>query len=360
MERIFISHSSRDEEIIKAFIDDILIGSLMVKISDIFCTTTDGTKIHSGEDWRNAIKEHLINAKITFLLITPNYKESEICLNEMGAAWVLSGQTIPLIIEPINFESVGILQNVLQVEKLLDETSLDRIKDVLQDYSIINASEIKSDRWTAKKKEFLEKINNHVKRNPFPIPITKDVFEHLSEQVTNLQNENESNKKRIELVLNDKNRLEDQISNYRKQLSSEKVAEIENKLQDNSMFDELIKLCDDVREALSQVTGLIPTIIYRSYTGKKIYFNSDDWEPNIREAIARDFLIDDGQLEPDWNKTKTMRNIRTALDNVSIFIKINCNVEEFLADYEHTFEAPLDLSNLDFWRQLFGAEIYLD
>src|SRR5260221_4510442 len=95
MKRVFISHASKDKEIVDAFIDDLLVNVLAIKITDVFCTSTDGTKILSGEDWRNQIQENLKGAKITFLIITPNYKESEICLNEMGAAWGLSGKTIP-------------------------------------------------------------------------------------------------------------------------------------------------------------------------------------------------------------------------------------------------------------------------
>ena len=84
--KIFVSHSSKDEKIVKMFVEDILDLGLSVKTSEIFCTTTDGTKIESGEDWRNAIKDNLQSSKVTILIITPNYKESEICQNEMGAA----------------------------------------------------------------------------------------------------------------------------------------------------------------------------------------------------------------------------------------------------------------------------------
>ncbi len=155
MKRIFISHASKDKEIVQAFMNEILIGALGIKITDIFCTTTDGTKIESGNDWRNDIQEHLVGSKVTFLIITPNYKESEICLNEMGAAWVLSGRTIPLIVEPVNYESVGLLQVVKQVEKIQDSKSLDRIRDVLQEDLEIPANEIPSDRWTDQKEKFL-------------------------------------------------------------------------------------------------------------------------------------------------------------------------------------------------------------
>lgn len=360
IERIFISHSSRDKEIIQAFIDDILIGSLMININDIFCTTTNGTKIHSGEDWRMAIREHLINAKVTFLIITPNYKVSEVCLNEMGAAWVLSGRTIPLLIEPVNYKSVGILQEVVQQENLQDEKSLDRIKDILQDCLGIQVADIKSDRWTAKKKEFLEKLDNHLRINPFDIPVTKDMVENLSVQVEVLDNKNKMFEVQIDRLSSENKRLTELNSDYRKSLKPEEVSAIENKYNHNSMFEELINLCDNVKEALSKVNGIISTIIYRSYTRKTIYFSYDGWEQNIREAIARDFLIDYESLEPDWNTTKIMKNIKSSLDELKIFIDKNGNVEELVTEYECAFNAPLNISNLDFWKQLFDAKIYLD
>jgi len=83
---IFISHASKDKEIAEAFLDIILHGALSVPINEIFCSSTDGTKIKSGADWRDSIKTNLLSAQINFLIITPNYKESEVCMNEMGAA----------------------------------------------------------------------------------------------------------------------------------------------------------------------------------------------------------------------------------------------------------------------------------
>ena len=110
MKKIFISHASKDKYIVRSIVDDILVGALAVKVSEIFCITTDGTKIESGEDWRDSIKEALQNAKIILLIITPNYKESEVCQCEMGAAWLTSAKVIPLIVDPINYSSVGIIQ----------------------------------------------------------------------------------------------------------------------------------------------------------------------------------------------------------------------------------------------------------
>src|SRR3569833_605782 len=125
---VFISHASKDKALVQDFLDFILHGALSVDITDIFCTTTECTKIESGEDWRGSIRENLISAKLNFLIITPNYKESEVCLNEMGASWVLSNKVVPLIVDPINYKTVGIIQEPKQVERLLEESSLDRIR----------------------------------------------------------------------------------------------------------------------------------------------------------------------------------------------------------------------------------------
>lgn len=165
--KIFVSHASKDEAIAKAFVDLILHGSLSVPINEIYCISADGTKIKSGDDWRTSIKSAIREVKINFLLITSNYKNSEVCLNEMGAAWVSDAKVIPLIIDPITYKTVGIIQETNQIEKLLDEMSLDRIKDVIQEELHIDNLQLRSDRWTAKKKEFLERVNHYLETNPF-------------------------------------------------------------------------------------------------------------------------------------------------------------------------------------------------
>jgi len=132
IKRIFISHATKDEFITTAFIDLILDAGLAIDIvKDVFCTSYDGTKIRTGTDWRESIRSALENASIVFLFISPYYKESEVCQNEMGAAWVLNSNTVPFMIEPITYETVGVLAEVKQIAKLLNEKALDEIKDKL-------------------------------------------------------------------------------------------------------------------------------------------------------------------------------------------------------------------------------------
>ena len=130
---IFISHSSKDESLVKLFTDKILQLALKINLSNIFCTSIQSASITSGEDFRIAIKDNLINASIVIQIITPNYKASEVCMNEMGAAWVLSNRVIPFILNPVTYTSVGFIHQPTQLLKLDDINDLLKFIDEIKD-----------------------------------------------------------------------------------------------------------------------------------------------------------------------------------------------------------------------------------
>jgi hypothetical protein len=129
---IFISHSSKDEEIVKLFTDKILQLALQINLSNIFCTSIQATSITTGEDFRSVIKDNLSKASHVIQIISSNYKASEVCLNEMGAAWVLNNKVIPFILTPINYDSVGFIHQPHQLLKLNDENDLLKFVDEMK------------------------------------------------------------------------------------------------------------------------------------------------------------------------------------------------------------------------------------
>ncbi|HLG35849.1 MAG TPA: toll/interleukin-1 receptor domain-containing protein [Bacteroidia bacterium] len=161
--KIFISHASKDKKLVDEFVNQILILGLKVKEDDIFCTSIEGLDIETGEDFRNHIKEKLQDTRLVILLITPNYKESEMCLNEMGAAWALDRKIVPIIIEPINYENVGVLMKVKQIGKLNDSVFLDKLKDNEIEKLKLNFEKIKTARWSKFKSDFIDYVNQYTK-----------------------------------------------------------------------------------------------------------------------------------------------------------------------------------------------------
>jgi len=347
--KIFISHASKDKKIADAFVDIILQGALSVSIEDIFCVSTDGTKIKSGENWRNRIKTNLKSAKINFLIITPNYKESEVCLNEMGAAWVLSALVLPLIIEPINFKTVGIIQEPKQIEKLLDEKSLDRIKDIVQEELEIPNKLIKSDRWTSKKKEFILTVKSYLKKHSFNIPINREEFESLIEEKKDLE-------VTIENLIEEKNELNELIDELKTIKDKSEVKKIISKRKFDTEFKEFENICSNVNKKLGKNPAIINGIIFKSFSRKEISINHQGYNEILDEAIANDYITD--ELEADFSTTRKLREIKDELVKVSSFLERNLS-PDFYDEYEDKYDAPMKINNKLFWEEVFGTQLII-
>ena len=81
--KIFISHSSKDERYVTDFVNHILCLGIGVDRDNIFCTSIEDLGIRNGEDVIMHIKDNVSSAEYSFLLLFDNYKDSEICINEM-------------------------------------------------------------------------------------------------------------------------------------------------------------------------------------------------------------------------------------------------------------------------------------
>jgi hypothetical protein len=151
---IFISHSSKDDWIVTPFIDKILNLGMGIPRSKIFYTSNEDTTIKSGQDFRRAIQKKLLSAKAVIHIITENYKASEICLNEMGAAWVLSKNVIPFIAPPLHFQNIGFIHSTTQLLKLNEERDLYKFLDDHKELKPVNGFNVSN--YHRQVTEFLE------------------------------------------------------------------------------------------------------------------------------------------------------------------------------------------------------------
>ena len=156
--KIFISHSSNDKSIVDAFVTLLTRGGGLPQ-DDIFCTSIDGLKITNGEDIRKHIQENVNYADFAILLVSNNYKKSEVCLNEMGAVWAIDKIVKAYVFPDMLEESVGWLINNKAAEKLNDITALASLYEELQKFYNLSSS---VHGWTAQAKEFCDRFtDNH-------------------------------------------------------------------------------------------------------------------------------------------------------------------------------------------------------
>lgn len=150
--KIFISHSSKDKVIIDAFITLLTRGAGLAQ-GDIFCTSIDGMKIKNGEDIRKHIQENVNYADFAILLVSKNYKESDVCLNEMGAVWAVDKKVKAYVFPDLEEANVGWLINDKAAEKLNDTTALASLYSELQQTYGLRSTFVD---WTAQAKAFCD------------------------------------------------------------------------------------------------------------------------------------------------------------------------------------------------------------
>lgn len=110
--KVFISHSSDDKHVIDSFVDNVLILGLGLGKDNIFFTSNEVYGVKPGDDISRYIKENIEASEVVLLMISSTYRESEVCLNEMGASWALGKPFIPILLPDTDFDKLGWLINL--------------------------------------------------------------------------------------------------------------------------------------------------------------------------------------------------------------------------------------------------------
>lgn len=157
MKKVFVSHSSQDKEIVNLFIDKILRLGLTFSPDDIAYTSREDTGVRTGDDIKTFIKDNISHCDFVFFMISNNYAESQICLNEMGATWAMGKKVIPLVFPNIGFDSIGWLYITNKGVRLIDSSGLDSVFDIVnEEYD----NRLKTSTWNIHKAEFLNAIKD--------------------------------------------------------------------------------------------------------------------------------------------------------------------------------------------------------
>ena len=166
--RLFISHSSKDLEYIKAFVEflkDIGMNSKNSKNSkNIFCSSISDYSIPWGEDIFDYLSKEFNNRRknlIVLFMLSKNYYDSPACLNEMGAAWVLKKEYRSILLPGFKFEDIkgAINPNALPIS-LEDSEIRDKLNDIKKQFEeIFGLEKINDKEWDDIRDRFIEKID---------------------------------------------------------------------------------------------------------------------------------------------------------------------------------------------------------
>ena len=153
--RVFISHSSKDKKYVTDFVNHILCLGIGLNPADVFCTSIEDMTMRNGEDIRMHIQENIRSAEYSFLLISDNYKDSEICVNEMGAVWAYDAIVKLFLLPNTSFSSIGWLYDTRKADKLADSVALDRLYKEMIEYFSLKENLI---HWSQQRETFVERV----------------------------------------------------------------------------------------------------------------------------------------------------------------------------------------------------------
>ncbi|EHU5194272.1 toll/interleukin-1 receptor domain-containing protein [Vibrio parahaemolyticus] len=128
--KIFISHASKDADVVEEIIE--LLEAIGVESNQIFCTSFEGYGIDLGENFLDAIKTELSSDSMVLFLLSENFYKSPVCMCEMGAAWVLSKEHIPIVVPPLTYSDIQGVLPLIQGMLLTDSLKLNSFKEKIE------------------------------------------------------------------------------------------------------------------------------------------------------------------------------------------------------------------------------------
>lgn len=153
-DRVFISHSSKDIDVVKPFVN--LLRTIGLDRTKLFCSSIDGYGIPQRENIYDFLKREFTE-KNTFvvMIMSDNYYDSKPSLNEMGAAWAMSKEYISILIKGFEFSQIEGAVDAQKIGfKIEDAYRLDEFKENLVKELRLPPPQ----NWETEKERFLSQI----------------------------------------------------------------------------------------------------------------------------------------------------------------------------------------------------------
>ncbi len=157
--KVFISHASKDFEIVEEMIE--ILESIGLDSNQIFCTSFEGYGIGLGENFLDSIKGELSSDSLVIFMLSQNFYESPVCLCEMGATWVLAKEHIPVLVPPLDYSDVNGVIPLTQGFKINETLKLNLFKEKIEKvFSIENKMSMST--WERKRDRIVARIEKKI------------------------------------------------------------------------------------------------------------------------------------------------------------------------------------------------------
>lgn len=160
MRRVFISHSTADQELVDALVELLQMGA-GVPAGAIFCTSTPGHGVEPGARFSDTIRAALQDTSCVIALLSPAFLRSRFCTLELGGLWALQQRVVPLIVPPLSYDDMRDVLEGVQALPLDREASIHHFLDVIS--KVTGYSPLSVATWHVHARKFEARLNAFVK-----------------------------------------------------------------------------------------------------------------------------------------------------------------------------------------------------
>lgn len=163
--KIFISHSGKDEVIVNSLVD--LLGEIIhISKENLFCSSVSGFDVMIGKNFMDNIMEQYKNYNLFVLyVLSANYMGSPMCLNEMGASWMTKTDSVGILLPGFDISDLGnscydkrsISAIFNQGDKIIIHR-LNQLKEIIENLFPQDTKNINLSRWEEKRDNFISTV----------------------------------------------------------------------------------------------------------------------------------------------------------------------------------------------------------
>ena len=107
---VFISHSSKDKVFVEALVD--LLEGIGLTPESLFCSSIQGYGIGLSQNIFDALRSLFLEHSLYVIFVqSPNFYQSPVSLNEMGAAWALKADYCSILTSEMDFSAMTAVVN---------------------------------------------------------------------------------------------------------------------------------------------------------------------------------------------------------------------------------------------------------
>jgi len=154
---VFISHASKDEELISAFVD-LIEGIGLDSSTQIFYTSRIRQGVQPGDDFNNRIQQRIRDAEFGLAIITPNFLENQYCLWELGYHCGVNKKLYPILVPPMVYSDIPDMIAGIEAVNIDRDDELDSLARVIAHR--LRDGEPDWPKWNERKKSFLANFSS--------------------------------------------------------------------------------------------------------------------------------------------------------------------------------------------------------